>query len=80
MNLNAKLCNMKAIPKEITSLAPEGATIEYLGKYVGMDAYHAYIPDAVTGFPFVYVVNGKHIKEITGFDALEIINEFIKEE
>lgn len=68
------------IPQSIKDKAPEGSTIEYLGKYVGLDAYQAYFPDQDTGFPFVYIVNGNYIKEVIGFDALDIINELVKED
>ncbi len=68
------------IPKSIIEKAPEGSTIEYLGKYVGLDAYQAYFPNEKTGFPFVYIINGDYIKEIIGFDALDIVNELIKDE
>ena len=38
------------IPQSVKDKAPEGSTIEYLGKCVGLDAYQAYYPDKVTGF------------------------------
>jgi len=55
-------------------------TIVYLGK-IG-DGKEVYLLkqsiDAVTGFPFVYLYDGQSAMEITGFEALDIINEVEK--
>lgn len=57
-------------------------TLVYLGK-IGdsRDVYLLKQPiDAETGFPFVYLYDGQSAMEITGFDALDIINEVEKPE
>ena len=50
----------------------------YLGKYEGYDAFLFMFPeDTVTGFPFVYLYEqSQPVVEITGFEALHIINHF----
>ena len=56
-------------------------TIVYLGK-IG-DGREVYLLkqsiDAETGFPFVYLYDGLNAMEITGFEALDIINEVEKQ-
>ena len=52
------------------------------GGYKGNDVYQFVFPeDTETGFPFVYLHNTSsgQVMEITGFDALDIVCEFIKE-
>ena len=55
-------------------------TIVYLGK-IG-DGKEVYLLkqsiDAETGFPFVYLYDGQSAMEITGFEALDIINDVEK--
>lgn len=55
-------------------------TLVYLGK-IG-DGKEVYLLkqsiDAETGFPFVYLYDGLNAMEITGFEALDIINEVEK--
>ncbi len=55
-------------------------TIVYLGKIGdGREVYLLKQPiDAETGFPFVYLYDGQSAMEITGFEALDIINEVEK--
>ena len=55
-------------------------TLVYLGKIGdGRDVFLFEQPiDAETGFPFVYLYDGINAMEITGFDALDIINEVEK--
>ena len=55
-------------------------TLVYLGKIGdGRDVFLFKQPiDAETGFPFVYLYDGINAMEITGFDALDIINEVEK--
>jgi len=68
------------IPKAITNILDDSFKVEYLGKHEGYDAFHAYIPDACTGFPFVFLCEGEMLcKEINGFDALDIVTKFVKE-
>ena len=55
-------------------------TLVYLGK-IGdsRDVYLLKQPiDAETGFPFVYLYDGQSAMEITGFEALDIINDVEK--
>ena len=56
-------------------------TLVYLGKIGdGRDVYLLEQPiDAETGFPFVYLYDGQSAMEITGFEALDIINEVEKQ-
>ena len=55
-------------------------TLVYLGKIGdGRDVFlfkQSY--EAETGFPFVYLYDGQSAMEITGFEALDIINEVEK--
>ena len=55
-------------------------TLVYLGKIGdGRDVFLFKQPiDAETGFPFVYLYDGQSAMEITGFEALDIINEVEK--
>ena len=55
-------------------------TLVYLGKIGdGRDVYLLEQPiDAETGFPFVYLYDGQSAMEITGFEALDIINDVEK--
>lgn len=52
----------------------------YLGKIGdGREVYLLKQPiDAETGFPFVYLYDGLNAMEITGFEALDIINDVEK--
>ncbi len=44
-----------------------GDTFEYLGIYEGQEAYVFKFPeDSCTGYPFVYLYDGKDATEITG--------------
>ena len=56
-------------------------TLVYLGKIGdGREVYLLKQPiDAETGFPFVYLYDGINAMEITGFEALDIINEVEKQ-
>lgn len=71
------------IPKEIIQAGQftqsEIVNIRYLGKYKGCDVYHYAIPDSATGFPFVYLFDGKKVVEVTEFEALEITSLFVKD-
>ena len=74
----------KDIPKPVIDAASEliklyGNHLEYLGRYKGQEAFCYGIPNAETGFPFVYLYNGEIVKEITHFDALEIINLLVED-
>lgn len=57
-----------------------GDSFAYLGNLDGADYYVYQFPeDAVTGFPFVYQYYEGKVFTITGFDALDTINLFIKD-
>lgn len=56
-----------------------GNSIEYLGKHQGCDVYKFVFPkNTETGFPFAYLYNASNGKviEITGSQALRLIDEF----
>jgi len=55
-------------------------TLVYLGKIGdGRDVYLLEQPiDSETGFTFVYLYDGQSAMEITGFEALDIINDVEK--
>ena len=82
---NAYLCGMN-IPKAVIREASEtlellGGTVDYLGKIDdGRDAYlHKPATDGDTGFPFVYLYDGRTAMEITGSEALAIVNDLVVE-
>jgi len=54
-----------------------GNRLKYLGKIEdGRDAFSFCFPDDEnTGFPKVYLYDGHLVMTITGFDALDVINE-----
>lgn len=57
-----------------------GDSFEYLGNYEGQDAYVFQFPEnSDTGYPFVYLYDGKNVDEITGPLALDIIDSFVKD-
>ena len=75
------------IPASIIKAARElveqyGSTFDHLGEYKGCQAYVFCFPeDSETGFPFVYLLAPDgHVTEVTGFDALDIINALVVED
>lgn len=57
-----------------------GDSFEYLGNYEGADYYVYKFPeDFCTGFPFVFQYENGSVFTITGFEALDTINLFIKD-
>lgn len=60
-------------------LSFKGGFVKYIGEYNGSSAYYSAIKDCDTGFPFVYLYDGKVVTEITGFDALNIADLLIKD-
>lgn len=72
------------VPEQIKSEArwlieQYGDSFDYLGDYEGQEAYLFKLPeDSCTGFPFVYLFDGTHATEVTGFDAFDIIGLFIE--
>lgn len=56
-----------------------GDTFEYLGIYEGQEAYVFKFPeDSCTGYPFVYLYDGKEVTEITGPLSLDVIDSCIE--
>lgn len=57
-----------------------GEHVEYLGEYQGAQAYYYRFPEDVTaGFPWVYLLKGGEVTEISGYLALEIIDSFFED-
>lgn len=57
-----------------------GLAFDYLGKYKGKDAYLYRFPaDVCTGFPFIYLLKDGKVSEITGFEALTILDLCVKD-
>lgn len=56
-----------------------GNHVEHLGTYRGAEVFYYRFPDDVTaGFPPVYLIKDDKIKEVGGFEALEIIGSFVE--
>jgi hypothetical protein len=56
-----------------------GDHLEHLGTYRGAEAFYYRFPDDVTaGFPPVYLIKDDKLKEVGGFEALEIIGLFVE--
>ena len=56
-----------------------GDHVEHLGTYRGAEAFYYRFPDDVTaGFPPVYLIEDDKLKEVNGFEALEIIGSFVE--
>lgn len=72
----------KSVIKEAEGLIDlYGNNFDYLGEYQERDAYLFVFPkNKLTGFPFVFLYDTKdqNVETITGFDALDIIDEFEK--
>ncbi len=72
------------VPEQIKSAAKSlidiyGNTFDYLGKYKGKDAFVFRFPDdANTGFPYIYLFKDDKVTEITGFEALDILNLLVE--
>ncbi|MBQ9576824.1 MAG: hypothetical protein IJV11_08100 [Muribaculaceae bacterium] len=77
----------KEIPKQVIEEA--GCLVEYygnnfrfLGKRDNLDVYQFMFPeDTTTGFPFIYMYNSENqtAYEITGFEAIDIIQELLED-
>lgn len=51
-----------------------GPNLVPIGKFKDQDVYRFLFPDNdETGFPYVYLYDGKKAQEVTGLDALDII-------
>lgn len=56
-----------------------GDAFDYLGKYQGADAYLYRFPDnSSTGFPYIYLFKSGITTEITGFEALDLLNLLVE--
>lgn len=71
------------VPKEVITAAKSlvelyGQNFEFLGNKDGKDVYAFVFPDGVpSGFPFVFLhENGKPVRKVTGYDALDIVCSF----
>ena len=57
-----------------------GSTLKHLGINKGVSYYACIHPEGMdVGFPTVYKYSNKKVFEITGFEALDIINLFIED-
>ena len=73
---------MMDIPRAVTEKAKGlielyGPLLAYIGKYENQEAYMFLFPENTeTGFPFIYLYDKAPdlATEVTGLDALEIIN------
>ena len=76
------------IPKQVKLEAKNlinlyGESIGFLGEYNGYEVYFFQFPEnELTGFPFVFLYDREEdcADTITGFDALNIIDFFTKQE
>ena len=72
------------VPEQIKSAAKSlidvyGNAFDYLGKYKGKDAFVFRFPDdANTGFPYIYLFKDDKVTEITGFEALDILDLLVE--
>lgn len=57
-----------------------GDHVEHLGTYRGAEVFYYRFPDDITaGFPPVYLMKGDELREVGGFEALEIIGSFVED-
>lgn len=72
------------VPEQIKRAAKSlidvyGNAFDYLGKYKGKDAFVFRFPDdANTGFPYIYLFKDDKVTEITGFEALDILDLLVE--
>lgn len=74
----------KEIPQAILEackdiLEYDGGCVEYIGKHEGKEAYYAYIENALTGFPHVYLWDGKQVYITSKHEGLTIASECIED-
>lgn len=71
----------EAVKNEARGLIEQyGDSFEYLGEYEGADYYVFKFPeDSCTGFPFVFQYADGLVFTITGFEALDTIDLFVKD-
>lgn len=72
------------VPEQIKRAAKSlidayGDAFDYLGKYKGKAAFSFRFPeDACAGFPSVFLLSDGKVEEVTGFDALDIVNLLVE--
>lgn len=72
------------VPEQIKSAAKSlidvyGNAFDYLGRYKGKDAFMFRFPDDTnTGFPYIYLFKDDKVTEITGFEALDILDLLVE--
>lgn len=55
-------------------------SFDYLGNYEGADFFVYQFPEEVTiGFPYVFQYENGSVLTITGFEALDVIDLFVKD-
>lgn len=59
-----------------------GSTFDHLGEYKGREAYVFCFPeDCCAGFPYIYLLAPDgNVQEVTGFEALDIVNALVVED
>lgn len=68
------------VPAQIKTAAKSlidvyGSAFDYLGKYESKDAFLFHFPeDLCVGFPFLYLFKDDQVTEITGTEALNILD------
>ena len=56
-----------------------GDHVEHLGQYQGAEAFYYRFPDDITAGPCpVYLVKDGTVREVPGFEALEILDSFVE--
>lgn len=72
------------VPEQIKNAAKSligvyGEAFDYLGKYKDKDTFVFRFPDDTnTGFPYIYLFKDGKATEITGFEALDILNSLVE--
>lgn len=72
------------IPKKVKQAAQYlvemyGDHVEYLGQYQGAEAFYYHFPEDITAGPCpVYLVKDRVVREVTDFEALEILDSFVE--
>ena len=73
------------VPEQIRTAArglieQYGESFDYLGDFEGQKAYLFKFPDdSCTGYPFVFLLKGGKVSEITGPESFNIIDSLTKD-
>lgn len=74
---------MKKIPSEVLEkakfLLDSGGFVKYLGRSKDGDIFYGAIEGCDTGFPSVFIFNGRFVREVNGFEALAVSRPFLKD-